>query len=79
MKTTIMKIDDPSHDSIITSAANLGPMSGIPDDERMANIRLIAAAPALLAACRAQIDEGLCPRNTQRMRAAIALAEGGGE
>lgn len=44
-------IDDPRHDSIVAKCDDMGCMSGIPDEERQANARLIAAAPELLAAC----------------------------
>ena len=46
-------IDDPSHDSIVAKCDGMGVLSGIPDDERQANARLIAAAPELLEACKA--------------------------
>ena len=45
-------IDDPRHDSIVAKCSGMGAFSGIPDEEREANARLIAAAPNLLAACK---------------------------
>ena len=51
---------------------------GMPDEEKMANAHLIAAAPALLEALRAVVD---CPYPTpdnlkDAARAALAKAEG---
>lgn len=45
-------IDDQRHDSVIARCTEMGPESGIPDDEITANARLIAAAPDLLAAAK---------------------------
>lgn len=40
-------INDPQHDSVIASCTDFGPLSGIPDEVAMANVRLIAAAPIM--------------------------------
>ncbi len=45
-------LDDPSHDSIVATATPLNDCdSGIPDDDRIDNIRLMASAPDLLIKC----------------------------
>lgn len=79
--------ENPSHDSVVANAADMGCMSGIPDEERLANIRLIACAPDLLESLTdmlAQADErhpcSECPRctaNRERARQLIAKAKGG--
>lgn len=45
-------IEDERHDSIVAMTDGMGAFSGIPDEERQANARLIAAAPELLAAAK---------------------------
>ena len=50
-----------------------------PDAEKIANARLIAAAPDLLAACQRALDSSV-RINWERLREAVALAtEGGSE
>ncbi len=49
-------IEDDSHDSIVADTQNMGYLSGIPDEDRLANARLIAAAPDLLAALIKMVD-----------------------
>lgn len=66
-------------------ARSIGPYSrggGAPHDERAANAKLIAAAPDLLAACRAAVAsgglEGANLTNAlSRCRAAVEKATGG--
>lgn len=38
------EIDDPSHDSVVAQCDHMGPLSGIPDEERKANARFIFRA-----------------------------------
>lgn len=83
-------IDDPRHDSVVAQCDNMGAFSGIPDEERQANARLIAAAPETYAVFRrlASFAEAHCADTTgdsglsalvAEARAVIAKVEGATE